>query len=236
MSDVDLVRWDAPGPYTVAFSTRRGGVSRPPFDTLNLGRLTEDDAERVAENRRRLCAQVGTDPALLRYGRQVHGATVRRAAGSGAPGDGLWTDAPGEPLLVFTADCLPIALVRANGRPPAVAALHAGWRGLLAGIAESAVSALGGGELAAAIGPGIGPCCYRVDEDVAAPYRIRFGEDIVRDGRLDLWSAAERALRDAGVADVHRVDLCTCCNPERFFSHRRDQGRTGRQGMIAFVS
>ena len=72
-------------------------------------------------------------------------------------------------------------------------------------------------------------------EEVAAPFRERFGDDVVRDGRLDLWTAAERALRAAGVDDVHRTDLCTCCNPELFFSHRRDDGRTGRQGMIAYV-
>src|SRR5581483_1963752 len=230
MSDLDLIRWDAPGPYAVAFSTRRGGVSGTPFDTLNLGRLTGDDPANVAENRRRLCGELGTEPELLRYGKQVHGATVRRADGQGEPGDGLWTDAPGEPLLVFTADCLPIALARANGGAPAVAALHAGWRGLLAGIVGAAVAALGGGRLAAAIGPGIGPCCYEVGDEVAAPYRERFGADVVRDGRLDLWSAAERALRAAGVADVHRTDLCTACRPELFFSHRRDEGRTGRQG------
>ncbi|HZO61472.1 MAG TPA: polyphenol oxidase family protein [Gaiellaceae bacterium] len=235
MSDLDLIRWDAPGPYAVAFSTRRGGVSGTPFDTLNLGRLTGDDPANVAENRRRLCGELGTEPELLRYGKQVHGATVRRADGQGEPGDGLWTDAPGEPLLVFTADCLPIALARANGGAPAVAALHAGWRGLLAGIVGAAVAALGGGRLAAAIGPGIGPCCYEVGDEVAAPYRERFGADVVRDGRLDLWSAAERALRAAGVADVHRTDLCTACRPELFFSHRRDEGRTGRQGMVALV-
>jgi purine-nucleoside/S-methyl-5'-thioadenosine phosphorylase / adenosine deaminase len=98
----------------------------------------------------------------------VHGATIRRAPGRGRPGDGLWTDAPGRPLLVFTADCLPIAIARADGRRPAVAALHVGWRGLLAGIVERAAFRLGG-RLAAAIGPGIGPCCYEVGEDVAAP-------------------------------------------------------------------
>jgi polyphenol oxidase len=220
----------------VAFSTRRGGVSRAPFDTLNLGRLTDDDPAHVSENRRRLCSEVGTEPELLSYGRQVHGATVRRAGAQGDPGDGLWTDTPGEPLLVFTADCLPIALARANGRPPAVAALHVGWRGLLAGIVQSAASCLGGGMLAAAIGPGIGPCCYEVGGEVATPFRERFGEDIVANGRLDLWTAAERALRTGGVADVHRTDVCTSCDPGLFFSHRRDAGRTGRQGMIAYVS
>jgi hypothetical protein len=179
---------------------------------------------------------VGTDSELLCFGRQVHGASVRRADGTGEPGDGLWTDSPGQPLLVFTADCLPVALARADGQAPAIAALHVGWRGLLAGIAAGAVSALGGGELAAVVGPGIGPCCYEVGPEVAGLFRERFGEDVVRSGRLDLWTAAERALRGAGVASVHRTDLCTSCNPDLFFSHRRDAGRTGRQGMVAYVS
>ena len=120
MSELALIRWDAPGPYAVAFSTRRGGVSGAPFDTLNLGRLTDDDPERVGENRRRLCAEVGTDAELLSL--RAAGARRRRQAGGGAgePGDGLWTDTPGQPLLVFTADCLPVAIVRSNGGPAAV--------------------------------------------------------------------------------------------------------------------
>jgi YfiH family protein len=190
----------------------------------------------VVENRRRLCAELGVDPELLCYGRQVHGAAVTRAAGTGKPGDGLWTDTPGQPLLVFTADCLPVVIARADGGPPAVAALHVGWRGLLAGIVASGVSALGGGTLAAAIGPGIGPCCYEVGKEVAAPFRERYGDEVVRDGRLDLWAAAERALSASGVTNVERTDMCTSCNPDLFFSHRRDAGRTGRQGMIAYVS
>jgi hypothetical protein len=220
----------------VAFSTRRGGVSEAPFDTLNLGRLTEDDPEHVAENKRRLCAELGTDHERLCFGRQVHGTSVRRAAGRGESGDGLWSDIPGEPLLVFTADCLPVAIVRANGDVPAIAALHVGWRGLLGGILEAAAVVLGGGRLAAAIGPGIGPCCYEVGVEVANPFRERFGADVVTGGRLDLWASAERALEAAGVVDVHRTDLCTSCNPELFFSHRRDEGRTGRQGMVALVA
>ncbi len=236
MTELAPFRWDAPGPYVVAFSTRCGGTSKAPFDTLNLGRLTDDQPEHVVENRRRLCAELGTDSELLCYGRQVHGAVIRRAAGTGEPGDGLWTDAPGQPLLVFTADCLPVAIARANGGPPAVAALHVGWRGLLAGIVANAVAALGGGTLKAAIGPGIGPCCYQVGDEVAGPFRKQYGDDIVLECRLDLAAAAERALNAAGVADVHRIDLCTSCNPDLFFSHRRDAGRTGRQGMIAYVS
>jgi YfiH family protein len=235
MAELPLLRWDAAGPYTVAFSTRTGGVSTPPFDTLNLGRLTGDRPERVIENRLRLCAETGADPERLRYGRQVHGPVVRRANGRGEPGDGLWTDTPGEPLLVFTADCLPVAVVRTGGRP-VLAALHVGWRGLLAGIVDEAAQALEGGRLEAVIGPGIGSCCYEVGADVADPFRRRFGRAIVRGSRLDLPGATEQALRAAGAARVSRVDLCTACNPALFFSHRRDDGRTGRQGLIAYVS
>ena len=236
MADLPLIRWDAPGPYLAAFSTRVGGVSGAPFDTLNLGKLTADDPRHVAKNRARLCAEAGTEPELLCFGRQVHGPVVRRAHGQGEPGDGLWTDDHGKPLLVFTADCLPVAVARANGDTPAIAALHVGWRGLLAGIVQTSVLELGGGPLVAVIGPGIGPCCYDVGEDVGAPFRARFGEEIVRDGKLDLWSAAERALRAAGCARVDRVDLCTACTPERFFSHRRDDGITGRQGVLGLIA
>lgn len=233
---VPLLRWDAAGPYVVAFSTRLGGVSEPPFDSLNLGRLTLDEAEHVTENRRRLCDMAGADPAALCFNRQVHGPTLR-AAGTGRngePGDGLLAEAPGKPMLVFTADCLPVAVMR-GGTRPAVALLHVGWRGLLAGIVEAGGEAVGRG-FHAVVGPGIGPCCYEVGEEVAAPFRSRFGRSIVDRGRLDLWTATERALREAGAAHVSRTDLCTACHTRLFFSHRRDGARTGRQGAIAYVA
>jgi hypothetical protein len=162
---------------------------------------------------------------------------LRAEAGKrGEHADGLWTDEPGLPVLAMSADCLPVALVRTDRSAPAVAVLHVGWRGLLGGIVASGVEALGDGRLAAAIGPGIGPCCYEVGEEVAAPFRERFGADVVRDSRLDLWTSAERALLDAGVERIQRFDRCTACEPETFFSHRRDAGRTGRQGVIAYVA
>jgi YfiH family protein len=140
-------------------------------------------------------------------------------------------------MLLLTADCMPIALVRSDGDQPAAAILHAGWRGLLAGIIGSGVRALASRRLVAAIGPSIGPCCYEVGEEVAAPFREAFGDDVVReDMHLDLWTSAERALRAAGVDQVDRADLCTSCHGDRFFSHRRDHGRTGRQGVIAYVA
>jgi copper oxidase (laccase) domain-containing protein len=111
-----------------------------------------------------------------------------------------------------------------------------GWRGLLEGIVENGVDALGGGELAAAIGPGIGPCCYEIGPDVAEPYEASFGAEVLSDGKLDLWRATELALERAGVGEIERTDLCTYCHPELFFSHRRDRGTTGRQGVIAAVA
>jgi YfiH family protein len=190
----------------------------------------------VAENRRRFCAEIGADAEELCYGRQVHGPVVRRAEGRGEPGDGVWSDTRGEPLLIVTADCLPVVLARAEGGQPAIAALHVGWRGLLSGVVESAAAALGPTRFAAMIGPGIGPCCYEVGDDVARPFRGRFGHGIVSGRKLDLWSATEQALRSVGAASVSRVDLCTACDPDRFFSHRRDGARTGRQGLIAYVT
>ena len=233
-----MIHWeDAPGPYEVVFSTREGGVSEGPFASLNLGRATGDEPERVNENRRRLCAEVGAEPDALAMNYQHHSADVLRArpGSRGARGDGIWTDERGLPVLALAADCLPIALARANGSGPALALLHAGWRGLLEGIVPAGVSALGGSAVAAVVGPAIGPCCYEVREDVADGFRRAFGFGLYRDGRLDLWSAAERALRAAGCVRVDRLDLCTACSPARFFSHRRDAGLTGRQGVIGLI-
>jgi polyphenol oxidase len=233
---VPLRWWDAPGAYRVAFSTRHGGVSEGPYESLNLGRLTNDGAENAEENRRRLCTAVGADAKRLAMNRQVHSATVNRAVAGerGRAGDGLWTDEPGLPMLKLTADCLPVALARRNGSP-ALALLHAGRVGLLDGIVEAGVAALGGRGLAAAIGPGIGPCCYEVGDEIADTYRSRFGESALRGRNLDLWTVAERLLREAGVESVERTDVCTACSTD-FFSHRRDKGVTGRQGVIGYVT
>lgn len=230
-----MIRWDPPG-YAVVFSTREGGVSEGPYASLNLGRLTGDDVERVDENRRLLCAEIGADAERLALNRQVHSTLVHRAepGARGEPGDGLWTDEPGQPILAMAADCLPIALARTEGKP-AVAVLHAGWRGLLAGIVGIGTETLAG-PLQAAIGPAIGPCCYEVGEEVSTPFAKTFGADLVHGRRLDLWSAAERSLNAAGVDDVLRIDLCTFCNPKRLFSHRRTGKPRGVQGVIARVA
>lgn len=227
-----MILWDAPG-YVVGFTTRVGGVSRGVYESLNLTVGTGDDPERVEENRRRACAELGLEFERLAFNRQVHSPSVHRAhAGArGQPGDGLWTDEPRLPLLAMSADCLPIAVVRTEGER-ALAVLHAGWRGLAEGVVGAGVAALGPGPKAAVVGPAIGPCCYEVGDDVASLY----DDDLVHDGRLDLWAAAERALRAAGVESVERVDLCTRDHPDLFFSHRRDGRARGVQGVIGAVA
>jgi YfiH family protein len=226
-----VFRWDVAG-YAVAFSTRLGGVSTGRFASLNLGRRSGDTVANVDENRRRLCAAVGADADLLALNFQLHSAVVRRAqAGErGRPGDGLWTDEPGVPLLALTADCLPIVLARRDRAGLAV--LHAGWRGLAAGIVAEGVRALGGGQVVAVVGPAIGPCCYEVGPEVAE----LFEEDVGNGGRLDLWGAADRRLRRAGCGTVERLDVCTHCNPDLFFSFRRDGKPYGGQGVVAYVA
>jgi YfiH family protein len=232
-----LIPWQVDG-YEVVFTTRMGGVSEGPYASLNLGRKSGDEVEHVDENRRIACEAIGAHVENLALNHQVHSArVVQAAAGSrGVHADGLWTNEPHLPILAMSADCLPVAIARAGATEPAIAVLHVGWRGLLEGILGAGAEALGGGSLVAAVGPGIGPCCYEVGEEVAAPYRERFGADVLRGGRLDLWTSAERALHGVGVERVDRFDRCTACEPETFFSHRRDHGRTGRQGVIAYVS
>lgn len=224
---------DLPGGRAL-FTTRRGGVSSGPYASLNLGRLTADGDGNVEANRERVAAAVGVAPARLLYGRQVHGPRVRRAIEPpsadrpAAEEDGQATAMSDAAALVFTADCLPVMLA-GDG---AVAAVHAGWRGLAAGVLEAGVRALrelgASGPIAAAIGPGAGGCCYEVGEEVHAAFD---GADARRDERnLDLKLIARKRLIGAGVDAVHDVGLCTlCADPALFFSHRRDGGVTGRQ-------
>jgi YfiH family protein len=216
----------AHGRARVRFTTRHGGVSLRAVDTLNLGRWTEDEPAAVAENLSRVARAAGV--ARLAQGRQVHGTAVVGAPAAGVfpEADGVHSREPGVGCLVLTADCLPVALVAPGGR--AVAMVHAGWKGLAGGVLEAGIGALGGEVAAAFVGPGAGACCYEVGPEVHA----RFGTS----GRtLDLKGIAARRLRAAGVQEVHDAGLCTMCDPERrFFSHRRDGGRTGRQAGLAW--
>lgn len=225
------VRWlevDLSG-ARAAFSTRVGGVSEPPYDTLNLGLLTEDGEAAVAENRLRLAGALGFAPEQIVFARQVHGTELLQYPRQ--PGvveaDGHVVRRPGYVPLVFAADCLPVAL---HG-PRGLAMVHAGWRGLAGGILAAGAEAVGATR--AAIGPGIGPCCYEVGEEVLAAF-AELGD--VAEGRmLDLPEVARRLLARAGVEEVESAGLCTSCEAELFFSHRRDAGRTGRQAGLAWI-
>ncbi len=236
------LRWleaELPG-ARARFSTRLGGVSEAPFDSLNLGLMTGDDPARVRKNRRLLAEAVAVDPRRILVGRQVHGAGLavhdkpQRPGAFADPGpalaevDGQVTVVPELAPLVFVADCLPIALAGPGG----VAMLHGGWRGLAAGIVGRGVEAVDA--LAAAIGPGIGPCCYEVGDEVLDAF-ADLGGGIAEGRMLDLVEVARRLLSRGGVEAVEASGLCVSCEGELFFSHRRDDGRTGRQAGLVEI-
>jgi YfiH family protein len=221
----------------VLFTDRRGGVSEGPYRSLNLGVLTDDDPEKVLENRRRAAARLGVESTRVVMGWQVHGADLAtwhappHEPGFARPGaglervDGHVTSLPGLALLVLAADCYPVAL--SDGAR--VAMVHCGWRGLAAGILERAVEALEG-PVAAAVGPGIGACCYEVGPEVLSAFADV--PDAARGRMLDLRAIIAWKLAAAGVSDVQHVEHCTSCRADLYFSHRRDGGLTGRQGGL----
>jgi polyphenol oxidase len=215
---------------TALFTTRRGGVSDGPYASLNLGPWTDDDPGHVAANRQRVRGLTGG--ALLAQGHQVHGTRVVVDATVVEDADGQVATTAGTAPIVLVADCLPIALAA----PEAVAALHAGWRGLAGGIVAEGVGAIrraGASRIAAAIGPGARGCCYQVGDEV----RAAFG---TTGPTLDLAAIAGGQLAAAGVDEVHDTGLCTMCATDedgpRFFSHRRDGGVTGRQAGVVWRS
>ena len=226
-----MIRWDAPGPYEVVFSTRVGGVSEGPYESLNLGRLTGDVVERVDENRRRLCAEIGHDAERLALNRQVHSTLVHRAvAGArGEPGDGLWTDEPDLPVLAMTADCLPSRSSARTARSPPSRCCTSAGAASSAGIV--AVGVERSGRAQACIGPAIGPCCYEVGPRRGGAVRRRASEPT--SCAVASWICRRPPSERSGpraVAAVERIDLCTSCHPELFFSHRRDRQAARRAG------
>jgi hypothetical protein len=232
---------DLPGARAV-FTSRRGGASAGPYASLNLGFATDDDPGAMAHNRAALADAIGSPAPSWVY--QVHGNAVRRLTAEAPPDgerprvDGQATNLPGVAVVTLTADCLPVAVAGGG----AAAMLHAGWRGLEAGILAEGVRAVlelgtarDPSELEAAIGPGAGPCCYEVGEEVHAVFA---GHDGIRHGdNLDLKQIARLQLSAAGVGAVHDLGLCTlCAPPELLFSHRRDGGVTGRQAGVAWLT
>jgi polyphenol oxidase len=222
-----------------AFSTRIGGVSERPYDALNVAILTGDDPEAVRANRRRLAAVLERDPEAVVMGRQVHGAELREHRTRQLPAvfadvlpsnervDAHATSNPELTPLVMVADCLPVAMAGPEG----VVMAHCGWRGLAAGLVGQAAEAVDA--TAAAVGPGIGPCCYEVGEEVLAEFEDL--DDVAEGRMLDLTAVARTLLARAGVTEVESADLCTSCNPELFYSHRRDGERTGRQAGLVWM-
>lgn len=247
--ETDGVRWlraelgpAGAGTGRVGFGSRVGGVSAAPYDSLNIGVLTDDFDEAVVENRRRLAAAVGIEPSRVPIGLQVHKADIavhespQDPSPFAEPGtvlqevDGHVVRRPGLAPLVLTADCLPVALAGPGG----VAMLHCGWRGLAAGIVARGAALVEA--TSAAIGPGIGPCCYEVGPEVLDSFAGLGGEGIATGRMLDLPEVARRLLARAGIGQVESAGLCTFCEADLFYSHRRDQGRTGRMGNLAWIA
>ncbi len=235
--------WPAP-PGVRALTTLRHGLgeSQPPFDAFNLGARCGDEVEAVAENRRQLAAALAL-PSSPRWLRQVHGVGVAVEPGNDEPeADAAVTTTPGIVLAILTADCPPVVLAAKDGGE--IAAAHAGWRGLCAGVLESTVAAMRTPpeRLVAWLGPAAGPRAYEIGEEVFEAFtafdaRARMAFLPTRPGhwKVDLYMLARQRLLDAGVTDVHGGGLCTISDPARFFSHRRD-GRSGRIATLAWIT
>lgn len=231
------------------FSTRRGGVSTGKYATLNLGGKWGDDPEAVAHNRRRAAAAGGFDYDKLFTATQVHGARVALVVDGTLPERVAATEAdvvasavPGAVVGVYTADCVPILLADDDCR---VAAVHAGWRGTVQGVAIAAVEALVSvgahrERLRAALGPSICASCFEVGEEVALQFEGLVPEAVVRKSgarpHVDLWAANRALLISAGVPPeaIDAAPPCTMCDSERFFSFRRDGSGIGQQ--LSFVT
>lgn len=245
---VPTLRWTRAGEGVLAtVSTRRGGVSPAPWESLNLGRAVGDDEARVDANRDRLLAALGVAGARLARIHQVHGGEMLAADASSWSDegprplvDGLLTQAAAQLLVITVADCAPVFVTHAASGT--LAAVHAGWRGTVAGIAARAVAHVSEragvppSALRAAVGPAIGPCCFEVGpEVVAALPACEVPQAAGARSHLDLWKANADQLADAGVPReaIDVAGLCTACRADLFFSHRRDAGRTGR--MVALL-
>jgi polyphenol oxidase len=233
--------WPTPHGVRTAFTLRRGGVSQPPYDSLNLGMHVGDDPAAVAENRRRLAGQLGL-PGAPCWLEQVHGTDVcdldMTAAAVPAPADAAFTRRRGSVAVVQVADCLPVLLAASDGS--AVAVAHAGWRGLAAGVVEAAIAKLGldPGRLLAWLGPAIGPGHFEVGAEVRDAFLTHDAEASAAfqpnpRGRwqCDLAALARQRLADCGVRAVFGGRWCTYADAAGFFSYRRDR-QCGRMAAL----
>ena len=236
--------WPAPAGVRALTTTRHGlGVSRPPFDAFNLGTRCGDDPAAVTENRRQLDAALRL-PSPPRWLRQVHGIAVVPEPGFDEPeADAAVTAEAGVVLAILTADCLPVVFAARDRRE--IAAAHAGWRGLANGVLETTLAAMRtpAREVIAWLGPAAGPQAYEIGEEVYDAFASRDPRALpafvaTRRGhwRVDLFALARLRLVDAGLtaAAIHGGGLCTISDPQRFFSHRRDQ-RGGRIATLAWI-
>lgn len=229
-----------------ALFTRHGGVSRPPFATLNVGHTVGDDLAAVNENHQRALGALGWRREDVATCYQVHGARVG-VAGPDDQGkvrpetDALVTTTPGVVLMLRFADCAPVLFC--DRRRRVIGLTHAGWRGLAVGTVPATVSTLvevfgcNPPDLWVGIGPSIGPCCYEVGPEVVEqviaavngrePFRWKGDR-----AHLDLWAAVQSQLEEAGVGQVEVAQICTACRTDEWFSHRAEQGKTGRFGVV----
>jgi YfiH family protein len=231
-----------------AFSTRIGGISPAPFDSMNLGNpngcAVQDQNERISENYRRLMQAVGCEDLPRFYLHQIHGNVVGVVDGldfsNSAKGDALVTHQPGFVLSVRIADCCPVLAATLGGR--SVAAIHAGWRGAAGGVIQAAIAKMDAdpANLIAAVGPCIGFDAFEVGPEVLLEFENVFGEDApVRHdgngkGRVDLAAACRLQLIRCGISpdQIDVTDRCTYRDADEFFSHRRDHGVTGRMSAL----
>ncbi len=251
--ELPLFRFQTLSEYPVVhgISTRRGGVSRPPWATLNLSHTKGDDPAHVAENHRRLCRALRVAPETVVTAFQVHGRRVAvvdtaQCGQQQAQCDALITDAPDVPLMLRFADCTPVLLY--DPRRHAIGLAHAGWRGTVAGITAATVTALvqefgsRPADLVAAIGPAIGPCCYAVGDEVVSQVHAHLADaetllpQVNGHPHFDLWTANAQQLSACGVRTIEVAGLCTACQRDWFYSHRAEQGQCGHFGAVLALS
>jgi YfiH family protein len=241
MIELIVPDWPAPRRVRAVSTLRTGGVSRAPYESLNLALHVGDEPDCVLENRRRLRDQLGLEqePAWLE---QVHGIEVARAPSASPPvADAMVTDARGVVCAIQTADCLPVVLASTDGRR--VAAAHAGWRGLSRGVLEATIAALATPprELLAWLGPAIGPDHFEVGTEVRDAFRrldpaavAAFRANQRHRWQADLYRLARQHLNRAGIDAVYGGGWCTCGEPGKFFSYRRD-GQCGRMATLVWI-